>query len=144
MRLNILAFAAGVLVLQMQPELPAWAPWAIGGLLLALPVWRRPNWPVKGLALIGCFAIGLAWASWRAEIRLADQLDAASEGQDVEVIGVVASLPQDFSHGTRFEFDLKFGQKNGPTVAFAVPRRVMLSWYQGRRDDEQFALSLRA
>jgi competence protein ComEC len=139
MRLNILAFAAGVLVLQMQPELPAWASWAIGGLLLALPVWRWPNWPVKGLALIGCFALGLAWASWRAEIRLADQLDAAGEGQDVEVIGVVASLPQDFSHGTRFEFDLKFGQKNGPTVAFAVPRRVMLSWYQGRRDDAQFA-----
>ena len=138
MRLNILVFATGILVLQMQPELPAWAPWAVGGLLLALPVWRWPNWPVKGLALIGCFAIGLAWAGWRAEIRLADQLDVAGEGQDVEVVGVVASLPQDFSHGTRFEFDLDFGQKNGPTVAFAVPQRVMLSWYQGRRDDEQF------
>lgn len=139
MRLNILAFAAGVLGLQLQPELPAWAPWAIGGLLLALPVWRWPNWLTKGLALVGCFALGLAWASWRADIRLADQLAVAGEGQDVEVVGVVASLPQDFSHGTRFEFDLENGQKNGPTVAFAVPRRVMLSWYQGRRDDEQFA-----
>jgi len=139
MRLNILAFATGILVLQMQPELPAWAPWAVGGLLLAAPAWRWKRWPVKLLALIGCFALGLAWGSWRADIRLSDQLDAVGEGQDVEVVGVVASLPQDFSHGTRFEFDLNFGQKIGPTVAFAVPRRAMLSWYQGRRDDEQFA-----
>src|SRR5574343_209484 len=138
MRLNILAFAAGVLGLQMQPELPAWAPLAAGGLLLAMPAGYWRSWPVKMLALAGCFALGLAWASWRADSRLADQLDAAGEGQDVEVVGVVASLPQDFSHGTRFEFDLNFGQKNGPTVAFAVPQRVMLSWYQGRRDDEQF------
>jgi len=138
MRLNILAFATGILVLQMQPELPEWAPWALGGLLLALPAMRWRNWPVRLLAIAGCCAFGFGFAAWRADSRLADQLDAAGEGQDVEVIGVVASLPQDFSHGTRFEFDLNFGQKNGPTVAFAVPRRVMLSWYQGRRDDEQF------
>jgi competence protein ComEC len=88
--------------------------------------------------LPGAARSGFSFAAWRADIRLADHLDAAGEGQDVEVVGVVASLPQDFSHGTRFEFDLDFGQKNGPTVAFAVPSRVMLSWYQGRRDDEQF------
>ena len=35
MRLNILAFAAGVIVLQMQPELPPAWPWALAGLLLA-------------------------------------------------------------------------------------------------------------
>ena len=134
MRLNILAFAAGVLALQLQPELPAWAPWAVGGLLLVLPGWRWRNWPVRLLAIAGCLALGFAMAAWRAEIRLADQLAAAGEGRDVEVVGVVAGLPQDFSHGTRFEFDVK----NRSTVAFAVPARVMLSWYQGRRDDEQF------
>jgi competence protein ComEC len=139
MRLNILAFATGILVLQMQPELPAWAPLAVGGLLLALPALRWRNWPVRLLGIAGCCALGFSFAAWRADIRLADQLDVAGEGQDVEVVGVVASLPQDFSHGTRFEFDLNLGQKNGPTVAFAVPQRVMLSWYQGRRDDEQFA-----
>jgi len=34
MRLNILAFAAGVIVLQMQPELPPAWPWVLAGLLL--------------------------------------------------------------------------------------------------------------
>ena len=122
MRLNILAFAAGVLALQLQPELPAWAPWAVGGLLLVLPGWRWRNWPVRLLAIAGCLALGFAMAAWRAEIRLDDQLAAAGEGRDVEVVGVVAGLPQDFSHGTRFEFDVK----NRSTVAFAVPARVKI------------------
>lgn len=37
MRLNILAFAAGILYLQMQPELPAWGAWLAAGMGLALP-----------------------------------------------------------------------------------------------------------
>ena len=34
MRLNILAFAAGIIALQMQPELPPAWPWALAGLTL--------------------------------------------------------------------------------------------------------------
>ncbi|MBL8430537.1 MAG: DNA internalization-related competence protein ComEC/Rec2 [Dechloromonas sp.] len=134
MRLNILAFAAGVLALQTQPELPGWAAWAIVGLVLVLPRLRWSGWPVRAMALLGCLALGVAWGTWRAEIRLADQLGADWEGRDIEVVGVVAALPQDFSNGTRFEFDVNF-----PLTAEAVvPQRIMLSWYQGRRDDEQF------
>ena len=40
MRLNILAFAAGIIVLQMQPELPPAGLWALAGGLLALPAMR--------------------------------------------------------------------------------------------------------
>ena len=143
MRLNILAFAAGVLGLQMQPELPAWALLAVGGILLCLPRLRWSNWPVRLLVMLGCLVLGVAWASWRAEIRLADQLGADWEGRDVEVIGVIAGLPQDFSHGTRFEFDVKTrltapDRKYSWGAEAVVPERVMLSWYQGQRDDEQF------
>ncbi|MBK7649234.1 MAG: DNA internalization-related competence protein ComEC/Rec2 [Betaproteobacteria bacterium] len=134
MRLNILAFAAGVLGLQMQPELHAWAPLAVGGLILCVPRLCWSNWPVRLMVMVGCLALGVAWASWRAEIRLADQLGADWEGRDVEVIGVIAGLPQDFSNGTRFEFDVK----TRLTVAAAIPEHIMLSWYQGRRDGEQF------
>jgi competence protein ComEC len=134
MRLNILAFAAGVLGLQMQPELPGWLPWAVAGQLLVLPRLRWSGWPVRWLALLGCLALGVAWGSWRAEIRLADQLGADSEGRDIELVGVVAGLPQDFSHGTRFEFDVESPLSAGAVV----PGRIMLSWYQGRRDGEQF------
>ena len=134
MRLNILAFAIGILVVQMQPELPGWVPWAVAGTLLVLPRLCCSGWPMRLLALLGCLVLGVAWGGWRAEIRLADQLGADWEGRDVEVVGVVAGLPQDFSNGTRFEFDVNFRL----TVGSVIPGRIMLSWYQGRRDDEQF------
>ncbi|MGB9193319.1 MAG: DNA internalization-related competence protein ComEC/Rec2, partial [Azonexus sp.] len=75
-----------------------------------------------------------AWAAWRADIRLADALPAAWEGRDIEVVGVIAALPQDFSQGSRFEFAVE----KVSTVAAVVPQRIMLSWYQGQRDDEEF------
>lgn len=132
MRLNILAFAAGILCLQMQPELPAWGGWLAGGILLLLPRLVRRNWPIRILAAIGCLAIGFSCAAWRAEIRLADHLGAEWEGRDVEVVGVVAGLPQDFAGGTRFEFDVA----SVPAGA-VVPARIMLSWYQARREAER-------
>jgi competence protein ComEC len=135
MRLNILAFAAGIIALQMQPELPTVWPWALAGLLLALPAIRwRGGWPARLIGILACPALGFAWAAWRADIRLADALPAAWEGRDIEVVGVVAALPQDFSQGSRFEFAVE----TVSTAAASVPSRIMLSWYQGNRDGEEF------
>lgn len=132
MRLNILAFAAGILFLQMQPELPAWYGWlAVGGLLL-LPLGFRRHRLTRILAALACLALGFGWAAWRADSRLADQLAAEWEGRDVAVVGVVAGLPQEFAGGTRFEFDVE--QAAGGAV---VPGRILLSWYAGRRDSER-------
>ena len=135
MRLNILAFAAGVIVLQMQPELPPAWPWALAGLLLALPAihWRGA-WPARVVGVMACLALGFSWAAWRADVRLADALPAAWEGRDIEVVGVVAALPQDFSQGSRFEFAVE----KVSTATAVVPQRIMLSWYQGQRDGENF------
>lgn len=144
MRRLILAFAAGVLVLQWQPELPPSGLWALGGCVLLLPalVWR--GWVSRGLLVVACFALGVAWAGWRAESRLADRLEAAWEGRDIELVGVVAGLPQDFANGTRFEFAPEFVLTAADGKTVAVPGRIMLSRYQGRSDDENFvALSVR-
>ena len=132
MRLNILAFAAGILLLQWQPALPLVGPWLMLGALFLLPAWRWPSRSAQALALLGCFLFGFGFACWRAEIRLADELPSTWEGQDIELVGVVAGLPQDFSHGTRFEFDVE----KALTVSAVVPSRIMLSWYQGRGDEE--------
>ncbi len=135
MRLNILAFAAGLIVLQMQPELPPAGLWALAGGLLALPAMRwKGAWPGRLLGVLACLALGFAWAGWRADIRLADALGADWEGRDVEVIGVIATLPQDFSQGSRFEFAVE----KRLTATAVVPERIMLSWYQGNRDGEEF------
>ena len=131
MRLNILAFAAGIVCLQMQPELPAWEAWLAGGLLLLAGQRVRRNAATRGLAIVACLAIGFAFAAWRAEIRLGDHLAAEQEGRDVEIVGVVAGLPQEFTGGSRFEFDVE-----GAEAGAVVPGRIMLSWYQGRRDSE--------
>lgn len=135
MRLNIFAFAAGIIVLQMQPALPTVWPWALAGLLLAAPgmIWRGSR-TARLVGILACLALGFAWAAWRAEVRLADALPAAWEGRDIEVIGVVAALPQDFSQGSRFEFAVE----KVSTATAAVPERIMLSWYQGQRDGEEF------
>lgn len=133
MRLAILAFAAGVLALQMQPALPAWENWGLAGLLLGGPALFWPAKVGRGLAILACCALGFAWAAWRAEIRLADELGADWEGRDIEVVGVIAALPQDFSQGTRFEFVV---EQTPPTAV--VPSRIVLSWYQGRQADENF------
>lgn len=131
MRLNILAFAAGVLCLQMQSLLPLWWQWLAAGSLLALPCVFWPNRVLRILALAGCIVIGFSWAAWRAEVRLGDELGSDWEGRDVELVGVVAGLPQEFAGGTRFEFDVT----TVPAGAI-VPGKVMLSWYQRRREGE--------
>lgn len=135
MRLNILAFAAGIIVLQMQPELPLLWPWALAAGLLMMPAWRWPQaWPARLAAVLACAIIGLVWAGWRADLRLADALDPAWEGRDLRLTGVIATLPQDFSSGSRFEFAVESLSTGGA----AVPPRIMLSWYQGQRDGEEF------
>ena len=123
MRSLILAFAAGISVLQMQPVLPGAELWALAGGMMMLPRWRWSNVMTRWLAVFGCVLLGFAWAAWRAEIRLADTLPTAWEGRDIELQGVIASLPQDFSHGTRFEFVVE----KSLTAGTVVPARIMLS-----------------
>ncbi len=144
MRRLILAFAIGVLALQWQPELPPSGLWALGSCMIFLTalVWR--GWVRQGLLVVACFALGFAWAGWRAESRLADRLGAEWEGRDIELVGVVAGLPQDFANGTRFEFAPEFVLTAADGKTVAVPGRIMLSRYQGHSDEENFAaLSVR-
>lgn len=132
MRLAILAFAAGVLALQCQPALPPYAAW---GLLAVLPLpWLclPRHWTVRLLLLLLCAGFGWSYAAWRAELRLAEALAAEWEGRDVEVLGVIAGLPQAFQRGSRFEFVVE----TVLTAEAVVPRRLMLSWYAGRQAGE--------
>ncbi len=134
MLLHILAFAAGILFLQTRPELITWEmPASVGFLLCGLRLRRSHRaWPA--LTMLACLLLGIAWAGWRAEIRLADRLGADWEGRDVEVLGIVAGLPQNFGNGSRFEFDVT----DSLTPGAVVPQRIMLSSYRSRRKPAQF------
>ena len=135
MRAAVLGLAAGVLWLQQQALLPpGWmlaglALFGLGGAVLIL----RLKGPARILAcaLLGA-AVGIAWSGMRAQLRMSESLDASWEGREVQLVGVVASLPQPLDGGTRFEFDVEHAQ---PPEA-RVPSHLQLTWYDGLSSEE--------
>ncbi|NWG39922.1 MAG: DNA internalization-related competence protein ComEC/Rec2 [Hydrogenophilaceae bacterium] len=129
MRRYLVAFAAGVWLLQQQPELPdaRWL-WMLPLLITAffLPrskvKWRQ--WLSMSLLALICVTLGFAWAAWRAQLRMADSLPAGWQGIDVRVEGVVAGLPDRDAFGERFDFRVE----RVLTPGERVPSRVRLSW----------------
>lgn len=111
-----LAFVAGIVLLQQQAALPAPAWLLAAPALAALAAWRR------ALVVPAAFAIGFLWAAGCAHLRLADRLSPALEGVDIEVAGVVASLPAATDRGLRFVFEPEASEAR-------LPRRILLSWY---------------
>lgn len=130
MRLIVLAFACGTGLLQLQAALPDFgvfcilAALALSGLLLFA---RRAHWVFRASSLFCLMLLGFVWAGVMAQLRLADQLPETWEARDIELTGVIASLPQRFERGERFMFDVESTQTRGS----AVPGRIMLSWYHG-------------
>jgi competence protein ComEC len=130
------AFAAGVLSLQLCPELPSAAlrdvavASACGGALVIAVVrraWRTPSGSrastVAAVLLAG--GAGFLYAAWRADARLADALPPQWEGRDVVVRGLVDDLPQAGERGTRFAFAVDGAETDGA----GVPHRLSLGWY---------------
>lgn len=121
MRGTALGFLAGILLMQPLPALPSlWY-----GLLLvpaAVLVYFRP----RALPLMFVMA-GALWLSLRAGLLLNDALDPALEGQDIEVQGWVADIPQPSERGVRFVFDVHAAQWNNRPVT--LPRRIKLTTY---------------
>jgi hypothetical protein len=99
MTLALLAFSAGVLLVQLQPELPPveWV-WVFPVALLISVLKEKARTPA---ALV----LGFCWALGLAHLRLADRLAPELEGRDVTVVGVVASLPATGERSVRFEFE---------------------------------------
>lgn len=112
-----LAFAAGVLALQLMPALPPAAWLAAAPAAAAAFAWRR------ALAAPLAAVLGFCWALAVAHVRLADRLAPELEGRDIEAVGVVASLPAIGERSVRFEFDVE-------AAAERIPARVLVSWYR--------------
>ena len=128
-----LAWLLGVwLQLQQAALWPGWAQAVLvgagaGALLAAgLRGLSRSASTVLGAAALVAIAFGST--DWRAAQRLGQALPAALEGQDLEVVGVVASLPQEGAAGTRFVFDVESARLQGRPVA--IPRRLSLGWWK--------------
>ena len=134
MQANILAFALGTALLQQQAVLPeiSWA-WALlPGAVSAFLLWRCRT-PIltaagKVLLVMVFLAAGFFWAAAFAHWRLADTLPHEWERRDIQLVGVVAELPQTNELFTRFTFDVEQVLTEGAVV----PARISLAWYKER------------
>lgn len=121
----------------------------IAGLALALatlPVarWRlrvgRSELPAMALICIALGAAAFCSTGWRAGARLAEQLPAALQGQDLLLTGAIAALPRSAPDGRRFVFEVEHARHLGEPVQ--VPARVALGWYGGFASDTTAAESV--
>jgi len=125
----VLAFAAGVVLLQMQPALPSLA-WG-----LALVPVTVLGLKYRRLIPIATFGAGFFWAAYCAELRMGEWLAPQLEGRDIEVVGVVSGLPAPGERGVRFELELE-----SATRGERVPSRVLLWWYRSAQPEAEPAL----
>jgi competence protein ComEC len=125
MVLFALAFVAGAWVLQQFSSLPSlyWAALLLPFLLCCRA--RLPRWPRRVNTAILAFLLGLFGAATQAHLRLADELPHDWEGRDIEVVGVVATMPQPQERGERFQFDVERILTEGAKV----PPHISLTWY---------------
>jgi competence protein ComEC len=129
------AFVVGASLVMQAAHLPSLgAALAVTVVGFALLAWRghamRPLRVAAALGgLVGCVAAGAAWTTGQAQWRLADALPEADAARDLEVVGVVASMPTRTERGWRFRFDVE------RTVALDghVPAHVVLTWFDARR-----------
>ena len=112
---------------------------------------ERPHRAVAGwLIVAACAAAGAAFAvaGVRAGAMQAQALDAALEGRDLQLLGVVSRMPQRGDAGWRFRFDVESARLDGAAVQ--VPPRLQLAWYGWPGRDgaapaqEPLAIDLRA
>jgi competence protein ComEC len=141
-----LAWLAGIGVQMQQPALWSTAHYlalllvalglAAAGRLLA----RRRAGGDSAVLLALCLAVALAGfgsTGWRACQRLSNLLPAELEGQDLQLTGVIAGLPQPGPQGTRFVLRVEQAQRDGLPVR--APGRVSLGWYRGFDGDALIA-----
>ncbi len=142
--LPVLSFVGGVWLLQQSASLPSSAELAMWfAFLLALKLLILISKPhlaqrlstqraeqlnqalTRLWVLLLALCLGLSYATWRAEIRLHERLSPAMQGKPIQLIGVVASLPQKQPQAQRFEFDVERAL-NSP---YPMPKHVSLTQY---------------
>ncbi len=111
----VLAFLAGVVMVQQLAELPSWVQLSSLGAGTLLLSYRR-YWPLVALLL------GILWASLFAGWRLAHGLADEWQGRDVSLQGYVATLPE--LKDNRLSFDFVVTQAPAD-----FPDKIRLSWY---------------
>lgn len=134
MILAALGFVFGAWLLQQQPVLPGifiglQAAWILVPSLAIFVYSYHSEFPrllksISGLLIAGL--LGFTWAANFAAVRLSDALPADWQQKSINVIGVVASLPEVTERGERFRFDVE----KILTPQAKLPQHISLNFYR--------------
>lgn len=137
LRIHLAAWVAGAAAMQIVPVLPERAEttaWHAAAAVACLAAWRMRRRPQAGriarlraillivLGAVLCFALGAAYAAWRAEPRLADALSGEHENLVTRLTLQGGGLATRTDSGQRFEARVLHSPVSG------VPSRLMVSW----------------
>lgn len=137
-----LGWIAGTALQLHQPQL--WAAelyWALGAAAVVLVSWRvsrfwRADWQIPAWQTVAWFALSwvmaFALAGARASHYLQTALNPAFEGRTLQVVGIVANLPQRSEDSLRFRFAVESARELDGTQV-QLPPQVLLGWYGHRR-----------
>ncbi|MBS0469301.1 MAG: DNA internalization-related competence protein ComEC/Rec2 [Proteobacteria bacterium] len=127
----------GVALQLQQAQLWPWPVYAVlfaAGLFAALGGQRtRARWHAAGLLFVAA-ALLYGLCGLRATAFLADALDAQLEGQDLQLTGVIAAMPQSRETGLRLRLAVESARRDG--VPVRLPPLIDLSWYASGLGDE--------
>ena len=139
MRLVITAFIAGgslLLFLSQVPKYWVFACIVFSVLCLLVIYLAHQSTLIKKIAIIGLlFAMGFAWNARYAENRLHNILATELEGEELNLEGRVAALPQSNSSGAKFAFEVDKASL-GKQRLEKFPRRIYLSWQPAWRNPQ--------
>ncbi len=134
-----IGFVLGAWLLQQQAVLPSSLCCIVPLLLLLafyLAKFKSKHFSLSKLSsrlfhnfcvLLIAFSIGFCWASTFAHIRLSDELPKNWQQKSINIVGVIATLPEETERGLRFQFDVE--QVLTKDEDLKVPRHITLSFY---------------
>ncbi len=131
-----LAWLCGVAAQLQERALMPWSSYvALGAIGLICVVLQRllKLRGAFGVAVLAMALMGFSATGGRAWVQWADGLPTELEGRDIQVTGVVASLPQRSGSGLRFLFEAEQALLEGQAVR--LPSKLSLGWYAGFHED---------
>ncbi len=122
-----MALVAAMFLVARLAELPSW-PLLAGAAVCAAAcaMAARLFRPGTLWCCLAVFLWAFVWAAAWGRLQLEQRLAPELEGRDIEIAGVIASMPGRVDRGLRFEFDVE-------QAPAGVPQHIALTWYDGRR-----------
>ncbi len=108
----------------------AWLAAGLGGLALGL-FFQRQSIQLVAVLMMVCagLSVGFSLTGLRASAFEAQGLAAALEGRDIQVTGVVQTMPQQGEDAVRFRLKVESAKLDGESVV--LPPQLYLGWYSG-------------